>query len=93
MKVNPPLVPCNVQGQRPNLAKREIPFSPEGGSICIPQKDLETEFSLEHQDIKKSLETAHISNLVFVSSNSQEKAKGPFRDDQWSIIKAHEFLS
>lgn len=88
-----PLVPCSVQGQRSNLAKREIPFSPEDGSICIPQKDLESESSFEHQDIKKSLEAAHIPHSVFVLSDSQKKAKGPFRDEQCSIIKAHQFLS
>lgn len=77
MKDHPPLVPCTVQGQRSNLAEREIPFSPEDVSICIPQKDLQTESSFGHQGIKESLGTARIPNSVFVLSNSHKKAKGP----------------
>lgn len=91
MKDNPPLVPCTVQGQRSNLAEREIPFSAEDVTTCIPQKDLETE-SFGHHDSKEPLETANIPNSVFVLSNSQKMTKGPLRDDQHSTIKVHQFL-
>lgn len=93
MKDNPPLVPCTVQGQGSNPAGREIPFSAEDVTPCIPQKDLETESSLGHHDSKESLETACVPNSVFVLSDSQEKAKSPLRDSQHSMIKAHQFLS